>query len=123
MYENSQCQFNMSIDPVTGGGTAEQTLQMSIHLAKKVVKSSILTTDTGLNPEYKEDMERKGVNIYASRTLSRRFHLPICSFNTINKLIQQTDIIHLMNNWTILHVSGRFIMQFKTENLLIPSNP
>jgi len=94
---------NMSIDPVTGGGTAERTLQMSIHLAKKGVKSSILTTDTGLNPEYKEDMERKGVNIYALRTLSRRFHLPICSFNTINKLIQQTDIIHLMNHWTILN--------------------
>ncbi len=94
---------NMSIDPVTGGGTAERTLQMSIHLAKKGVKCSILTTDTGLNPEYITDIERKGVNIYALRALSRRFHLPECSFNTINKLIQQADIIHLMNHWTILN--------------------
>jgi glycosyltransferase involved in cell wall biosynthesis len=95
---------NMSIDPVTGGGTAERTLQMSIHLAKKGMKCSILTTDTGLSPEYIQDIGRKGVDIYALRVINSRFYLPeYGSSKTINNIVQQSDIIHIMNHWTILN--------------------
>ncbi len=95
---------NMSIDPVTGGGTSERTLQMSIHLAKKGMKCSILTTDTGITPDYIKDMERKGVDIYAMQAINSRFYLPkYGSSKTITNLVQQSDIIHIMNHWTVLN--------------------
>ena len=95
---------NMSIDPVRGGGTAERTLQMSLYLAKKGIECSILTTDIGLNDEYINNIERAGVNIYALPTINKRFYLPRYScYKTITKLIQNFDIIHIMNQWTILN--------------------
>ena len=96
---------NMSMDPVRGGGTAERTQQMSLYLAKKEIECSILTTDTGLNAEYIKNIESSGVKIYALPTINSRFYLPGygCS-NKITNLIQQADIIHIMNHWTILNV-------------------
>jgi len=95
---------NMSIDPVTGGGTAERTLQMSLYLVKKGIECSILTTDIGLNDEYINNIEMAGVNIYALPTINKRFYLPRYScYKTIAKLIQHFDIIHIMNQWTILN--------------------
>ncbi len=96
---------NMSIDPVRGGGTAERTLQMSLYLARKGIECSILTTDIGLNDEYIKNIERAGVKIYALPTINERFYLPTygCS-KTIANIVQQADIIHIMNHWTILNV-------------------
>ena len=96
---------NMSIDPVRGGGTAARTLQMSLYLAKKGIECSILTTDTGLDSEYIKKIERAGVRICALPAISSRFYLPAygCS-KTISNLVQQADIIHIMNHWTILNI-------------------
>ena len=42
----------MSIDPVTGGGTAERTIQMAKYLLKAGINSSILTSDIGIDCEF-----------------------------------------------------------------------
>lgn len=95
---------NMSIDPVLGGGTAERTLQMSLCLAKKGIECSILTINTGLNAEYIKKIEKAGVKIYALPAINNRFYLPRYGFGKIiNRLVQESDIIHIMNHWTVLN--------------------
>ena len=49
---------NMSLDPATGGGTAERTFQISKFLAKVGIECTVLTTDLGLTPERIKAMER-----------------------------------------------------------------
>ena len=95
---------NMSMDPVGGGGTTERILQMSIHLAKKGVKCSILTTDAGLTPEYINTIKEKGIKIIALPLLINRFYFPALYFRKIMKLVDEADIVHVMNHWTIINL-------------------
>jgi glycosyltransferase involved in cell wall biosynthesis len=93
---------NMTLDPVTGGGTAERTMQMSRALIKKGVRSSILTTDQGLTASVRNRLN--GLEIFANRTLIKRFYIPQISFQQLKKVIAKFDIVHLMNHWTLLNV-------------------
>lgn len=90
-----------TLDPVTGGGTAERTFQMSRSLAKVGVECTILTTDLGLAP--KRIAELSGVNVIALPTLIKRFYIPKFSYRMIKGIVKEIDIIHLMNHWTFLN--------------------
>lgn len=98
---------NHLLDPVTGGGTAERTFQMSRFLAEAGTDCSILTTDIGLTAERMDALQ--GIEVLAFSCLSKRFYIPRCSYRQIRKLIQGVDIIHLMGHWTFLNAIVYFI--------------
>ena len=91
----------MSLDRVTGGGTAERTFQMSRSLVKAGQVCAILTTDIGVNAERTKELE--GVNVVALAPLSRRFYLPKFKYREIEDLVRNADVIHLMTHWTFLN--------------------
>lgn len=95
---------NMSIDPVTGGGTAERTVQMSKSLVKSGAKCTILTMDLGLTPELRGSLH--GISIEALPCINKRFYFPKPSFSlirTIRNLVREADIVHIMGHWTIIN--------------------
>jgi glycosyltransferase involved in cell wall biosynthesis len=97
----------MSLDRVTGGGTAERTFQMSRSLARAGEDCTILTTNIGVTPELKRSLD--GVNIVALPCLSRRFYLPKFKYREIEDLVRNADVIHLMNHWTFLNALVYFM--------------
>ncbi|MDX8413882.1 MAG: glycosyltransferase [Mariprofundales bacterium] len=87
---------NMSLDPVTGGGTVERVRQL--HLAMRGVsgvRSRVLSLALG----DVEEME----DVLLLPCWSRRWYLPAPKLLTIFRLVQWADVIHLMNHWTILN--------------------
>ena len=94
---------NMTLDPVTGGGTAERTLQISRALNRVGHQCTILTTDTGLFPAYLRQCSEWGLNVVVLPTLWRRFNLPKPSQYLIEKLIADTDVVNLMSHWTLIN--------------------
>ncbi|MCF6265684.1 MAG: glycosyltransferase family 4 protein [Desulfuromusa sp.] len=98
---------NHLLDPVTGGGTAERTFQMSRFLAEAGVDCSILTTDVGLSSERIKALN--GVEVLALPCLLKRFYIPRFSYRKIRKLVESVDIIHLMGHWTFLNALVFFI--------------
>ncbi len=97
----------MSIDRVTGGGTAERTVQMSRSLARAGVECTILTTDVGVSAERLEELE--GVTVVALACLSSRFYVPKFRYKDIEDLVLNADVIHLMTHWTFLNALVYFI--------------
>jgi glycosyltransferase involved in cell wall biosynthesis len=91
----------MSLDPVTGGGTAERTFQLSRHMASLGNECAILTAETGMTPERRALL--KGCRIVALPVVSKRFHIPKVRKNDITDLVAAADVIHLMNHWTLLN--------------------
>lgn len=89
------------MDPVTGGGTAERTFQMSRYLVKSGNKCSILTTDCGMTERRRAEL--KDVKLIAMRCLIKRIFLPLVPVNKIRNAIDEVDIIHLMGHWTIVN--------------------
>lgn len=98
---------NMSLDPVTGGGTAERTFQISKSLAKAGIECMVLTTDLGLTPERIKAMGK--VRVIALPCLFRRFYVPKFSYKQIKNVVKSVDIVHLMGHWTFINALVCFI--------------
>lgn len=97
------------LDPVTGGGTAERTFQVSRFLAKEGAECSILTTDIGLSPERMNGL--RGITVMALPYLNRRFFVPRFSYRKVHDLIAGADIVHMMGHWTFLNALAYFIVR------------
>lgn len=92
---------NALIDPVTGGGTAERTVQMSRALRDAGMDSAILTTDVGLRGDFSSSLE--GIQVTAYRCLMKRFYLPIVRYAKVKGEVEKADVIHLMGHWSVLN--------------------
>lgn len=93
---------NVLLDPITGGGTAERTFQMSRSLAREGIECTILTTDIGLNSD--RILQLENVKILALPCISKRFFVVRFSWSKLKTLIESVDIIHLMGHWSMLNV-------------------
>jgi glycosyltransferase involved in cell wall biosynthesis len=92
---------NISLDPVSGGGAAERTFQMSRYLARSGIGCTVLTLDTGLSSERISSIAN--VRVVALPCLLKRFYVPRFSFRQLRHIVAQADVIHLMNHWSLLN--------------------
>jgi len=107
------------LDPIKGGGTAERTIQMSLHL-KAENECTIMTHDLGLTAEVLKPLE--GIEIVALLCLSERYPIPLLSLNKIKRSVKNADIIHLMNHWTIANAIVYILARrFNKPFLLCPA--
>jgi glycosyltransferase involved in cell wall biosynthesis len=95
---------NMSLDPVTGGGTAERTMQLARALVELGHTSSILSLDFGLNPNSKATFSQSNVEIQLLPCILKRFFLPRLQLTKITRLVKKSDVIHLMGHWTVINI-------------------
>lgn len=94
---------NMSIDPVSSGGTGERTVQMSKALAKNGNPCTMLTLDIGNLSQVKQDLLASNVQLETLACWSRRFYFPSLNLAKISRVVKRADIIHLMGHWTLLN--------------------
>ena len=94
---------NMSIDPVTGGGTAERTVKVARYLARSGVESSLLTSDIGVDEKLCNSLSN--VRLYIMKNLYSRYYISRFSFKWISEIVAQSDIVHLMNHWTAVNAA------------------
>lgn len=94
---------NMSIDPVTGGGTAERTVKIAQYLARSGVESSLLTSDIGVDKKLRRSLN--GVQLHMMKNIYSRYYISRFSFKRIARIVDQVDIVHLMNHWTAVNAT------------------
>lgn len=93
---------NTHLDPVTGGGTAERTFQMSRYLVQHQIRCTLLTTSYRLTEDRQNELE--GVDLVALPCIIPRYFIPKLHLHKIQKAIESADIIHLMGHWSLLNV-------------------
>lgn len=91
----------MTLDPITGGGTAERTFQLSRFLAKRGIICTILTIDIGLVAQRQKDLEN--VKVIALPCLNNRYYFPQVSYKFIKNIVKDHDVIQLLSHWNILN--------------------
>ena len=94
---------NMSIDPITGGGTAERTVKIARYLARHGVDSSLLTSDIGLDEKLCRSLS--DVSLHVLRNFYTRYYISRISFKRIATIVAQADVVHLMNHWTAINAA------------------
>ena len=93
----------MSIDPVTGGGTAERTVKISQYLARSGVESSLLTSDIGVDEKLRNSLSN--VKLHMMKNLYSRYYISRFTFKRIAKIVAEADVVHLMNHWTAINAA------------------
>ena len=91
-----------SMDPVTGGGVAERTLQITRAMNRLGAKAGILTTDLGLSAEYLRKWN--DIEITTLPCLVKRFYFPGFSYRRVKELVAASDIVNIMGYWTVINV-------------------
>ena len=92
---------NSTLNPKSGGGTAERTLQMSRYLASRGIRTTILTLDIDIDNYVKQ--AAFPATVVSLPCLWRRFYLPLGGWNLILKLVKEADVVHLMGHWSLLN--------------------
>lgn len=92
---------NALLDPITGGGTAERTVQMSRALRDAGMDCTIMTTDIGFKNDPLPGLN--GIRVLAYRCFLKRFYLPRVRLSEIRSEVGDADVIHLMGHWTALN--------------------
>lgn len=106
-----------TIDPVTGGGEAERSFQMSKFLAQSGADCRVLTVETGLGAERRNFLGAG--RVIALPCLFRRFYVPRFSFSQINSLVGEADVIHLMGHWNILNALVYFAIRKQNKPYVV----
>jgi len=88
---------DITVDPVSGGGCAERTYQISRTLADCGIACDLLIQDIGLTPQRLSGL--KNVNVEIMPCLLECFYVPRFPANKVRKLIKRADIVHLMGHW------------------------
>lgn len=89
--------IDITVDPISGGGCAERTFQMSRALVRNGVACDLLILDIGLTRERLRLLE--GVNVHIQPCLIERFYVPRLSVGRVQGLVERSDIVHLMGHW------------------------
>ncbi|MDB5825052.1 MAG: putative glycosyl transferase, group 1 family protein, partial [Herminiimonas sp.] len=92
---------NHTLDPVTGGGTAERTIKMSQFLARAGVTCKVLAGSAGFDAARFPPQEK--LRFVTVPLLSKRFFIPLISGARLRRLVDEADVIHLMGHWSLLN--------------------
>jgi glycosyltransferase involved in cell wall biosynthesis len=94
---------NSSLGLKIGGGTAERTFQMSRFLAcQPGMQCTVLTLDIDLDETRIRALQP--AKVVKLPCLSSRFYVPHGGWQTIQQLVDDSDVIHLMGHWSILNL-------------------
>ncbi len=95
------------LDPVSGGGSAERTFQVSRFLVRAGAECEVLTLDLDSTSDRAKDLPR--VRVVALPCLGRRYYIPKFSFKQVRNIVRSADIVHLISHWTFINTLGYFM--------------
>lgn len=109
----------MSMDEKTGGGATERVRQLSLHLNKLGHDITILTTNHNISrhPTFLPE----DIKLISLPCIIPRYYLPFPLFWKVSKAVKNSDIVHLINHWTIINIIAFiFIKLFNKPYIVSP---
>lgn len=92
----------VSLDAQKGGGTAERTRRLAVHLASKGHQCEIATIEDG---ELAQKLRQCGVHVYATGFFRLRFTVPFINPFRLAQSVRRADVIHILGYWNLLSVA------------------
>jgi glycosyltransferase involved in cell wall biosynthesis len=92
---------NMTLDPITGGGTVPRTLQSARALVDGGMECRIATT---IGAGEGAGTLLDGVEVLRLPAVGGRFRVPVAGFTLLDRAVERADIVLLVNHWTPLNV-------------------
>ncbi|MDM9555274.1 glycosyltransferase family 4 protein [Pseudomonas asiatica] len=94
--------MNISLDAKLGGGTAERTRHLALHLAKAGSTCEVVAM-TGNS--WQQDFDEQGVKSYITGRIGQRFPIPLLNPWRAWRAVRNADVLHIMGYWNLLSVA------------------
>ncbi|HVT47781.1 MAG TPA: glycosyltransferase family 4 protein [Vicinamibacterales bacterium] len=110
---------NMTLDPVTGGGTVPRTVQSARALIDCGIGCGIATTVEAGEPVVGG---LDDIDVLRLPAVGGRFRVPIAGFTALRRVVEQADIVLLVNHWTPINVAAyRAARRTRTPYVVSPA--
>ncbi|GLO14105.1 hypothetical protein PPUJ20028_26870 [Pseudomonas putida] len=93
---------NISLDAKLGGGTAERTRHLALHLAKAGSDCEAIAM-TGNS--WQRDFDELGVKSYITGRIGHRFPIPLVNPWRAWRAVRKANVLHIMGYWNLLSVA------------------
>lgn len=93
---------NISLDAKLGGGTAERTRHLALHLAKA---GSACEAVAMTGNSWQREFDELGVKSYITGRIGHRFPIPLLNPWRAWRAVRNTDVLHIMGYWNLLSVA------------------
>ncbi|MFG0819977.1 glycosyltransferase family 4 protein [Pseudomonas sp. GLN_3] len=93
---------NISLDAKLGGGTAERTRHLAIHLAKA---GSVCEVIAMTGNSWQKEFEEFGVKSYITGRIGQRFPIPVLNPWRAWRAVRNAEVLHIMGYWNLLSVA------------------
>lgn len=93
---------NISLDAKLGGGTAERTRHLALHLAKA---GSACEAVAMTGNSWQREFEEHGVKSYITGRIGQRFPIPLINPWRAWRAVRKAEVLHIMGYWNLLSVA------------------
>ncbi|MEO5819180.1 MAG: glycosyltransferase [Vicinamibacteraceae bacterium] len=92
----------ISLHAQRGGGTAERTRQLALHLTALGTTCEVATMEDG---GYADALRAAGIPIHVTGYVKVRFPLPFINPLALYRLVRRVDRVHILGYWYLLSVA------------------
>ena len=92
----------ISLHAQRGGGTAERTRQLALHLAALGARCEVVTMEDG---GYADALRAAGIAVHVTGYVRIRFPLPFVNPLSLYRLVGRADRVHVLGYWHLLSVT------------------
>ena len=100
---------NVWLDAERGGGTAERTRCLALHLARQDCACTIVTM--GPTP-WLAEFTRANVKVLQVRYIGERFPIPLLDPRALFRVIREADVVQVMGFWFLLAALSCFVAHY-----------
>ena len=93
---------NLSMDAKRGGGTAERTRHLAVHLVKT---GSVCEVMAMAGNSWQGEFDEVGAKSYITGRLGQRFPVPLFNPWRAWRTVRNADVLHIMGYWNLLSVA------------------
>ncbi|MFJ4050003.1 glycosyltransferase family 4 protein [Pseudomonas hunanensis] len=93
---------NISLDAKLGGGTAERTRHLAVHLAKA---GNVCETIAMTGNSWQKEFDEFGVKSYITGRIGQRFPIPVLNPWRAWRAVRNAEVLHIMGYWNLLSVA------------------
>ena len=92
----------VSLDSRTGGGTAERTRRLALHLVRQGHNCAVASMRGG---DIAGELQAAGIAVHFTGTISIRYTVPLIKPAELARLVREADVIHVLGYWNLLSVA------------------
>ncbi|GGE39818.1 glycosyl transferase family 1 [Agaricicola taiwanensis] len=96
----------ISLHGQRGGGTAERTRQLALHLTALGRQCTVVAMEDGAHAQA---LRAAAIPVHITGYIRWKFHIPLVNLAALYRLVKWADRVHILGYWNLLSVASAWV--------------